>query len=62
MRLRAGACLIAITFGAAAAAQSPAPGAPVDLGGKLYRAVFTSGTGVLGSGDLAAVPEPQRSD
>jgi hypothetical protein len=61
MRLRAGACLIAITFGAAATAQSPAPGAPVDLGGKLYRAVFTSGTGVLGSGDLAAVPEPQRS-
>jgi hypothetical protein len=61
MRLSAGACLIAVTLGAAPITQSPKPEASVDLGGKLYRAVFTSGVGVLGSGDLADVPEPQRS-
>jgi hypothetical protein len=39
--------------------QAPAP-STIDLGGKLYRAVFISGPGTLSSGDLAAVSEPQR--
>ena len=39
------------------AGQAPSA---IDLGGKLYRAVFISGPGTLSSGDLAAVPEPQR--
>jgi hypothetical protein len=33
----------------------------VDLNGRLYKAVFTSGAGVLASGDLAALPEPLRA-
>lgn len=56
---RAGVLVVALATGVLA--QSSQPNAPLDLGGKLYRAVFTSGVGVLGSGDLAAIPEPQRS-
>jgi hypothetical protein len=43
-------------------AQVPAPpaGSTIDLGGKLYRAVFLSGPGTLSTGDLAAIPEPSR--
>ena len=40
--------------------QAVASTSKVDLGGKLYRAVFISGPGTLTSGDLAAVPEPER--
>jgi hypothetical protein len=41
-------------------AQQGAPSSGIDLGGKLYRAVFISGPGTLSSGDLATVPEPAR--
>ena len=51
---------IAIAGSLAAAHGVQAPAASIDLGGKLYRAVFISGPGTLSSGDLAAVPEPQR--
>lgn len=33
----------------------------VDLGGKLYRSVFSAGTGMLAPADLPAIPEPLRS-
>ena len=33
----------------------------VDLGGKLYRAVFLSGPGALTSGDIAEAPEDLRA-
>ena len=47
---------------ALAAALAPqAPGADIDLGGKLYRAVFTSGAGVLAAADVEKVPEPART-
>ena len=40
--------------------QAAPAAASVDLGGKLYRAVFISGPGTLSSADLAAVPELAR--
>jgi hypothetical protein len=49
---------IAVWTTVTVAAQGPAK---VDLGGKLYRAVFLSGPGTLASADLAAVPEPARA-
>ena len=61
MKFTVGVVAVAMTLGAASSAQTPPPGPPIDLGGKLYRAVFTSGVGVLAPGDLAGVPEPQRS-
>jgi hypothetical protein len=33
----------------------------IDLGGRLYRAVFAPGPGTLSSGDIADVPEPLRT-
>ena len=43
-----------------AAAQAPVPPDDVNLHGKLYRAVFSSGSGALTSTDLAAVPDAVR--
>ena len=43
-----------------ALAQDAQRAAGVELKGKLYRAVFSSGPRALTSGDLAAVPEPFR--
>lgn len=60
MKFAVAAVAAVTTLGAALAAQAPQAGA-IDLGGKLYRAVFTSGVGVLAAGDLASVPEPQRA-
>jgi hypothetical protein len=45
--------------GAAARFTQDAPTA-VDLKGKLYRAVFVSGAGMLGAADVAALPEPLK--
>ena len=53
------AAVIVMAAGVGGQAQKAAPSG-VDLGGKLYRAVFISGPGTLQSGDLAAVPEPAR--
>lgn len=54
------AALIILALGVSAAAQTPDARPAVDLQGKLYRAVFSSGTGMLAASDLAAVPEPLR--
>jgi hypothetical protein len=48
--------LTVITIAAQASFSHP----DIDLEGKLYKAVFTSGPGALTSGDLAEVPEPLR--
>ena len=54
------AAIIVVTLGTIGAAQTKdAP--TVDLHGKLYKAVFSSGTGMLAVPDLAAVPEPLRA-
>jgi hypothetical protein len=53
------AALLILAVGAAGAAQSK--DAPVDLQGKLYRAVFSSGAGMLAPADLETVPEPLRT-
>lgn len=53
---------LAIALATAAAAQAPPPAAATaDLQGKLYRAAFSSGTGVLSPADLAGVAEPLRT-
>jgi hypothetical protein len=58
---RFGAVLTVIALlSVATLAQAPSSTTKIDLGGKLYRAVFISGPGTLASGDLAAVPEPAR--
>jgi hypothetical protein len=54
------AMVAVLVAGVGGQAQKSAPSG-VDLGGKLYRAVFISGPGTLSSGDLAAVPEPARA-
>jgi hypothetical protein len=50
-----------LALAVAAGAQSAAPTASVDLGGKLYRSVFASGVGMLTAKDLETIPEPLRS-
>jgi hypothetical protein len=49
--------LVALTLAAQASFSYP----EIDLKGKLYKAVFTSGPGSLVPGDLEAVPEPLRA-
>lgn len=55
------AALVVVAFGVAPAGQAPDRKSPVNLQGRLYRAVFSSGTGVLGTADLPAVPQPLRA-
>ena len=55
------AALVVVAFGAATASQAPDQKSAVDLQGRLYRAVFNSGTGGLRTADLPAVPEPLRA-
>jgi len=55
------AAIIVVTLGATGAAQTKDAPPAVDLHGKLYKAVFSSGAGMLAVGDLAAVPEPLRA-
>ena len=59
MRKATLAVLVA-SFTAAVAAQSADAPRGVDLQGKLYRSVFSSGPGSLAAADLAKVPEPLR--
>jgi hypothetical protein len=56
---------LAVTVGLAVAAATATPSAQlshpeIDLGGRLYRAVFAPGPQTLTSGDIAEVPEPLR--
>ena len=55
------AVLVITIVGAALAAQTPDTRSAVDLKGKLYRSVFSSGVGMLAAADLGKVPEPLRS-
>jgi len=52
--------LLVLTLGAAGAAQTADSNA-VDLQGKLYRSVFSSGVGLLTPVDVEKVPEPLRA-
>ena len=53
--------LLAALLGAAVFAQDNERKSAVDLQGRLYRSVFSSGVGVLSAADLENVPEPLRS-
>jgi hypothetical protein len=53
--------VLALTMaGAAPVRPQSADAAAVDLQGKLYRSVFSSGSGVLTPADVKALPEPLR--
>jgi hypothetical protein len=56
-----GVAVVIAALGAAAAAQTPPTPRSVDLKGKLYRSVFSSGAGVLTAADVSLVPEPLRA-
>jgi hypothetical protein len=58
LRLTAGLLIVLATQAAAQTKDSPPA---IDLQGKLYRSVFTSGPGMLVTADVAKVPEPLRS-
>lgn len=60
MRMMAAALLI-VALGAAGAAQAPGPQPAVDLQGKLYKSVFSSGAGALSPKEVASAPEPLRA-
>lgn len=51
----------ALVLAAALAAQAPDAKASVDLQGRLYRSVFTSGAGMLAPSDLDSLPEPLKT-
>jgi hypothetical protein len=55
------AVLVILALGATAAAQTGESPPSVDLKGKLYRAVFSSGAGVLASEDLGSVTGPLKA-
>ena len=58
MRLAA----LVVFLGAVASAQGPgAAPAAINLEGKLYRSVFSSGPGSLAASDLEKIPEPLRA-
>jgi hypothetical protein len=52
---------VAIALAVAVASQAAFSHPDVDLQGKLYKAVFVSGPGVLAAADLAGIPEPLRA-
>ena len=60
VRIPAAAVMIA-ALGAAAAAQIVAKKPVIDLQGKLYRSVFSSGAGLLAPADLEKIAEPLRA-
>jgi hypothetical protein len=55
------AVLVMLAFAATIAAQTNENKPAVDLKGKLYRSVFSSGTGTLAPADLDGVPDPLRT-
>ena len=62
MRIRRRIAL-ALSFAFSAAllsAQAPAPGADIDLLGKLYKSVFSAGAGTLAAPDVATAPQGLR--
>jgi hypothetical protein len=60
LRTSAATILGATVFAVAAVFGQGTP-PRIDLKGKLYRSVFTSGTGMLATADLAEIPEPLQS-
>lgn len=52
---------IVLALAVSAAAQGADTQRSADLDGKLYRSVFSAGTGMLSASDLPAIPEPLRS-
>jgi hypothetical protein len=56
-RILATVAALALVASGVAAQTQPAPSG-VDLKGKLYRAVFTSGVGMLAADDVKGVPDP----
>ena len=54
--------VVALTMASAVPVRPQSPdAASVDLQGKLYRSVFSSGSGVLTPADVQALPEPLRA-
>jgi len=59
--IRTIALILTLTVaGSAPVRPQGADGAAIDLQGKLYRSVFSSGSGVLTAADVKALPEPLR--
>ena len=59
MRITVAVMIVALGVAAAAQVSEKKPG--IDLQGKLYRSVFSSGAGLLAPADLEKTPEPVRS-